>query len=142
MKQFTYRRAETVADAFASAGPDTAYLAGGTNLVDHLRLGIRRPEHVVDVNRLDLGGVSETPEGGLRIGANVRNSELAANLLLRQRFPFVAEALLSGASGQIRNMASTGGNLLQRTRCVYFQDLSTPCNKREAGTGWGVDMFL
>mgnify|MGYP000327161780 CR=1 FL=1 len=136
MKEFEYVRAETVADAISLYGEgDSAYLAGGTNLVDHLRLNIRRPDRVVDVSRLDLGGVEETGDGGVRIGANVRNADLAAHPLIRQRYPFLSEALLAGASGQIRAMASTGGNLLQRTRCVYFQDRSTPCNKREPGTG-------
>lgn len=136
MKQFEYARAATVADALALTGEgDTAYLAGGTNLVDHLRLAIRRPDRVVDISRLDLGGVQDTPAGGLRIGANVRNADLAMHPAVRQRYPFVSQALLAGASGQIRAMASTGGNLLQRTRCVYFQDRSTPCNKREPGSG-------
>ncbi|XVX19679.1 FAD binding domain-containing protein [Actinomycetota bacterium] len=137
MKAFEYTRAGSVAEAIELAGDgrESAYLAGGTNLVDHLRLGIRRPERVVDISRLDLGGVEETAGGGLRIGAGVRNADLGADPALRRLFPFVSEALLAGASGQLRNMASTGGNLLQRTRCVYFQDRSTPCNKREPGSG-------
>lgn len=152
MKAFDYVRAGSVAEALELAGQpladgpgpigdhgaevgETAYLAGGTNLVDHLRLNIRRPGRLVDIGRLDLGGVEETEGGALRIGANVRNADLAAHPLVRERYPFVSEALLAGASGQIRAMATTGGNLLQRTRCVYFQDLSTPCNKREPGTG-------
>lgn len=136
MKDFEYVRATTVSDALAQHERETtAYLAGGTNLVDHLRLGIRRPDRIVDISRLDLGGIEETPDGGLRVGANVRNADLAMSPLVRQRFPFVSQALLAGASGQIRAMASTGGNLLQRTRCVYFQDRSTPCNKREPGSG-------
>lgn len=141
MRPFTYHRAGTLAEALElwregqEAGERTAYLAGGTNLVDHLRLGVAAPERVVDINRLDLGGVEETPEGGLRVGAGVRNAELAAHPLVRTRYPVVSEALLAGASGQLRQMASTGGNLLQRTRCVYFQDVSTPCNKREPGSG-------
>lgn len=147
MKEFEYVRAGSVAEALelavagaqgdpgAQAAGVTAYLAGGTNLVDHLRLGIGRPERVVDISRLDLGGVEETADGGLRVGANVRNADLAAHPLVRQRYPFVSQALLAGASGQIRAMASTAGNLLQRTRCVYFQDRTTPCNKREPGSG-------
>ena len=137
MKAFDYARAGSVQEALELIGDGTgsAFLAGGTNLVDHLRLGIRRPGTVVDISRLDLGGVEETADGGLRIGANVRNADLAIDPLVRQRFPFVSEALLAGASGQIRQMASTAGNLLQRTRCVYFQDRSTPCNKREPGSG-------
>lgn len=135
MKAFAYERPGTIAEALELGGPDAAYLAGGTNLVDHLRLGIKRPERVIDINRLDFGGIDAREDGSMRIGANVRNADLAMNAELRQRFPFVSAALLAGASGQLRNMASTGGNLLQRTRCVYFQDRSTPCNKREPGTG-------
>ncbi len=146
MRPFAYVRATSVDDAISAAttpattdalddAPTTAYLAGGTNLVDHLRLGIRHADRLVDINRLDLGGVEETTDGGVRIGANVRNADLAAHPLIRTRYPMVSQALLAGASGQIRAMASTGGNLLQRTRCVYFQDVTTPCNKREPGTG-------
>ncbi|WP_232549511.1 FAD binding domain-containing protein [Propioniciclava soli] len=139
MKAFAYARPGSIAEALELAGDgddtQTAYLAGGTNLVDHLRLGIARPDTLIDLSRLDFGGVEETADGGLRIGANVRNADLAADPALRRRFPFVSEALLAGASGQLRSMASTGGNLLQRTRCVYFQDRSTPCNKREPGSG-------
>ncbi len=135
MKPFDYTRANSAESAVTLLQADGAFLAGGTNLLDHMRLGIRTPSQLVDINRLALSDVSETADHGLRIGAMVRNSDLAAHPLLRQRFPFVAQALLAGASGQLRNMASTGGNLLQRTRCVYFQDLTTPCNKREPGTG-------
>lgn len=152
MNEFEYTRAATIAEALdlmtsvpadatgSRRGSDAfddapAYLAGGTNLVDHLRLGVRTPSRVVDISLLDLGGITETTDGGLRIGANVRNADLANHPLVRQRYPFVSEALLSGASGQIRAMASTGGNLLQRTRCVYFQDVTTPCSKREPGSG-------
>lgn len=135
MKPFEYQRAPSIDSAVALAASGGVFLAGGTNLVDHLRLGIRRVDRVVDINRLDFGGVEVLDDGGLRIGANVRNSDLAMDAELRRRFPFVSEALLAGASGQLRNMASTAGNLLQRTRCVYFQDLSTPCNKRTPGTG-------
>ena len=135
MKPFTYERAGSVPDAISRITPDGAFLAGGTNLVDHLRLGIRAPEQLVDVSRLDLTDIAEMPGGGVRVGALVKNSEMAANALLRQKYPFLSQALLAGASGQLRNMATTGGNLLQRTRCVYFQDLTTPCNKREPGSG-------
>lgn len=135
MKPFTFERAQTVPEALGLIGAEGAFLAGGTNLVDHLRLGIREVDALVDIRRLDLTEITGTESGGVRIGALVRNSDLAAHPLIRQRYPFVAEALLSGASGQIRNMATTGGNLLQRTRCVYFQDLTTPCNKREPGSG-------
>jgi xanthine dehydrogenase YagS FAD-binding subunit len=135
MNPFDYQRAASVADAVARLGPAGAYLAGGTNLVDHMRLGIRTPAQLVDIGRLPLDQISHSDDGVLRIGALVRNSDLAAHPLVRQQLPFVAQALLAGASGQLRNMATTGGNLLQRTRCVYFQDLTTPCNKREGGSG-------
>ncbi len=136
MKDFAYLRADDAAAAVAavSSDPDATFLAGGTNLVDHLKLGITTPGTVVDVSRLPLDTVEETPTG-LRIGATVRNSDLAAHPVVRREFPALSRALLAGASGQIRNQATTAGNLLQRTRCVYFQDASTPCNKREPGSG-------
>nr|WP_233555415.1 FAD binding domain-containing protein [Deinococcus sp. RM] len=134
MKPFTFERAQTVPEALSLIGEDGAFLAGGTNLVDHLRLGIREVDALMDIRRLDLTEIAGTESGSVRIGALVRNSDLAAHPLIRQRHPFVAEALLSGTSGQIRNMATTGGNLFQRTRCVYFQDLTTTCNKRELGS--------
>lgn len=137
MKPFEYHVATSPADAVATLTrhPDAAYLAGGTNLVDHMKLGVAEPGLLVDVSRLELTDVELTGGGGLRIGANVRNSDLAAHPVVRSRYPMLARALLSGASGQLRNAATTGGNLLQRTRCVYFQDVTTPCNKREPGTG-------
>jgi xanthine dehydrogenase YagS FAD-binding subunit len=140
VKELTYLRPETLDEAVhAWAEHDgAAYLAGGTNLVDHLKLGVARPDVLVDVSRLPLEGIEpyDGPSGsGLRIGANVRNSDLASHPVVRSRFPAVARALLAGASGQIRNQATTGGNLLQRTRCVYFQDVTTPCNKRAPGSG-------
>lgn len=137
MKPFEYRRARDVDDAVAtvSARDDAAFLAGGTNLVDHMKLGVADPELLVDITELPLDSIEQLPDGGLRIGARVRNSDLAADPLVRARFPMLARALLSGASGQLRNLATTGGNLLQRTRCPYFQDVTTPCNKREPGTG-------
>ena len=135
MSPFDYQRAGSVADAVARIGTGGAFLAGGTNLLDHMRLGIRAPQQLVDVSRLPLADITRGDDGVLRIGAMVRNSDMAAHPLVRQHLPFVAQALLAGASGQLRNMATTGGNLLQRTRCVYFQDLTTPCNKREPGTG-------
>ena len=134
MTPFAFHRASSVADAIAQLGSDGAFLAGGTNLVDQMRLGIRSPRNLVDINHLGLDQITRADDGVLRVGALVRNSDMAANPLIRQHFPFVAKALLAGASGQLRNMATTGGNLLQRTRCVYFQDLTTPCNKREPGT--------
>jgi xanthine dehydrogenase YagS FAD-binding subunit len=140
MRALDYVRADTPEDAVAAmaARPGARFLAGGTNLVDHLKLGITAPEALVDVRHLGLEAVEPYDDEhghGLRIGANVRNSDLAAHPLVRSRFPGLARALLAGASGQIRNQATTAGNLLQRTRCVYFQDVSTPCNKRDPGTG-------
>lgn len=137
MKPFDYQRAEDPADAVAavSARPGAAFLAGGTNLVDRLKLGVAEADLLVDVSRLPLDKVTETEDGGLLVGANVRNSDLAANSHIRERYPLLSQALLNGASGQLRNLATTGGNLLQRTRCVYFQNVTTPCNKREPGTG-------
>jgi xanthine dehydrogenase YagS FAD-binding subunit len=137
MTPFTYERATDAAGAVAlvTGRPCATYIAGGTNLVDQLRLGIVQPEALVDVSRLPLDHVRRADDGGLRIGATVRNSDLAAHPDLRRDYPVVAQALLAGASGQIRNAATTAGNLLQRTRCSYFQDVSTPCNKREPGSG-------
>jgi xanthine dehydrogenase YagS FAD-binding subunit len=137
MRPFRYERADDVPAAIAllAEAPQGAFLAGGTNLVDHMRLGIATPDLLVDVRRLTSDQITELPDGGIRIGAAVPNSDLAADRTIRRRFPVLSEALLSGASGQLRNMATTGGNLLQRTRCVYFQDLTTPCNKREPGSG-------
>lgn len=137
MNPFAYGRATDARRAVASVASDPAamFLGGGTNLVDHMRLGVARPDRLVDVTHLPFDRVEEMEDGGLRIGANVRNSDLAAHPLIRTRYPMLSQALLSGASGQLRNMATTGGNLLQRTRCVYFQDVTTPCNKREPGSG-------
>jgi xanthine dehydrogenase YagS FAD-binding subunit len=134
---FSYERASDPAGAVAlvSSRPGAAYVAGGTNVVDHLRLGIANPETLVDVSRLPLDHVEPDADGGLRIGATVRNSDLAAHPAVRRDYPVLAQALLAGASGQIRNAATTAGNILQRTRCSYFQDASTPCNKREPGSG-------
>ncbi|MDF2442061.1 MAG: xanthine dehydrogenase YagS FAD-binding subunit [Subtercola sp.] len=136
MKTFEYTRPADVRSALTSLGmPGARPLAGGTNLVDLLKLGVERPDLLVDINRLDFGGIEPTDDGGLLIGAGVRNSDLGADLLVRTRFPVLSMALLSAASGQLRNMASTGGNLLQRTRCTYFTDASKPCNKRHPGSG-------
>jgi xanthine dehydrogenase YagS FAD-binding subunit len=134
---FDYARASDPRTAVETvmARPGAAFLGGGTNLVDHMKLGLASPELLVDVTRLPLDAIEELPDGGLRIGATVRNSDLAAHPLLRRRYPVLSQALLAGASGQLRNAATTGGNLLQRTRCGYFQDVTTPCNKREPGTG-------
>ena len=137
MNPFDYERATDAAGAVASvaARPGATFLAGGTNLVDHLKLGITAPELLVDISHLPLTAVEEEADGALVIGANVRNADLAAHPLVRSRYPALSRALLSGASGQLRNLATTGGNLLQRTRCVYFQDVTTPCNKRVPGSG-------
>jgi len=137
MNPFAYERAADAAGAVARVAghPGAAFLGAGTNLVDHMKLGIAHPELLVDVTRLPFDRVEERQGGGVRIGAAVRNSDLAAHPLIRSRYPLLAQALLAGASGQLRNLATTGGNLLQRTRCVYFQDVTTPCNKRAPGTG-------
>lgn len=140
MKPFAYVRATGVQEAAAAyAGhPGSRYLGGGTNLVDLMKLGVETPATLIDITGLPLREVEELPTGGLRIGAMVRNSDLAAHPLVRARFPVLTQALLAGASGQLRNVATTGGNLLQRTRCPYFQDVSKPCNKRAPGTGCGA----
>lgn len=137
MIPFDYASAADTDSAVATvtSRPGAAFLGGGTNLVDHMKLGVASPDLLVDVTRLPLDGIEELPDGGLRIGATVRNSDLAAHPLLRLRYPLLSQALLAGASGQLRNAATTAGNLLQRTRCSYFQDVTTPCNKREPGTG-------
>jgi xanthine dehydrogenase YagS FAD-binding subunit len=136
MRPFRYERPTDAAGAVAAvAQPGAMYLGGGTNLVDLMKLGVETPERLVDVSRLPLDRIEETPNGGLLIGAAVRNGELAADRAVRERYPLLALALLSGASGQLRNVATTGGNLLQRTRCAYFQDVSKPCNKRRPGSG-------
>jgi xanthine dehydrogenase YagS FAD-binding subunit len=137
MIPFQYHRATSVADAVTAVAdrPDAVFLAGGTNLVDHMKLGVVEPGLVVDVGHLPLTDVDLLPNGTLRIGADVRNSDLAAYPVVRSHYPVLARALLSAASGQLRNLATTAGNLLQRTRCVYFQDVTTPCNKRAPGTG-------
>jgi xanthine dehydrogenase YagS FAD-binding subunit len=134
---FRYERVEYAAAAVATidASPGAKFLGGGTNLVDLMRLGVETPATLVDVTRLPFRQVEELDDGGLRIGAAVRNSDLAANPAVRRLYPVLAQALLAGASGQLRNLATTGGNLLQRTRCFYFMDASKPCNKRAPGSG-------
>jgi xanthine dehydrogenase YagS FAD-binding subunit len=134
---FTYQLADSAEDAvrILAGRSDAVFLGGGTNLVDHMKLGVVAPKLVVDISRLPLTGFTPTADGGLRIGANERNTEVAVDPVVRSRYPALARATLSGATGQLRNLATTGGNLLQRTRCVYFQDVTTPCNKREPGTG-------
>src|SRR5436190_16464124 len=137
MQPFTYLRAESIEDALAAIrDPATRCLAGGTNLVDLMKGDIETPARIVDITRLPLTGINETADGGLRIGALVRNSDLAQHRTVRERYPLLSRALLSGASPQLRNMASVGGNLLQRTRCYYFYDNAFhACNKRQPGSG-------
>ncbi|MFF8404027.1 FAD binding domain-containing protein [Streptomyces sp. NPDC014846] len=137
MNGFAYVRPGSLQEAVEAYAthPGAHYLAGGTNLVDLMKLGVERPAALIDVGRLPLDRVEELPDGSLRAGATVRNSDLAADPRVRDRYPVLSQALLAGASGQLRNAATTGGNLLQRTRCPYFQDLDKPCNKREPGTG-------
>lgn len=137
MREFGYQRAFDVPGTVALLGtdPDARVLGGGTNLVDLMKTGVERPGLLIDVRELPLDRIEATDDGGLRIGATVTNSDLAADPEVRRRYPALAEAVLAGASGQLRNMATVGGNLLQRTRCGYFADLSKPCNKREPGTG-------
>jgi xanthine dehydrogenase YagS FAD-binding subunit len=140
MKPFTYERATSPAAAAAAAArtPGSRFAAGGTNLLDLMKLEIETPGHLIDVNGLGLDRVEPTGEGGLRIGALVRNADLAANSQVRRDYGVLARALVAGASGQLRNMATTAGNLLQRTRCPYFYDTNMPCNKRKPGSGCGA----
>ena len=136
MKPFRYERARDVASACASAAhPSTKFIAGGTNLVDLMKMEIETPAHLVDIGRLPLDRIEETALGGLRIGARVTNSVVAVDMRVRRRYPLLSQAILAGASTQLRNKATTGGNLLQRTRCPYFYDTTKPCNKREPGAG-------
>ncbi|MGR6920827.1 FAD binding domain-containing protein [[Actinomadura] parvosata] len=134
MRPFEYARAGSTAEAVRAFAPGTMYLGGGTNLVDLMRLGVAEPERLVDVSRLPLDAVEERGER-VRVGATVRNTDLAAHPLIRARYPMLARAVLTGASGQVRNVATVAGNLLQRTRCTYFQDVTRPCNKRRPGSG-------
>jgi xanthine dehydrogenase YagS FAD-binding subunit len=140
MREFRYERAPDAAAAVAllAGAPDGAFLGGGTNLVDLMKLGVATPDVLVDVRELTSTEVTELPDGGLRIGAGVPNADLAADPRVRERLPVLAQALLAGASGQLRNRATTGGNLLQRTRCGYFTDVTKPCNKRTPGSGCGA----
>ncbi|MFE9096779.1 FAD binding domain-containing protein [Streptomyces sp. NPDC007264] len=137
MREFDYHRASDVAGAVALLGtdPDARFLGGGTNLVDLMKSGVERPARLVDVRELPLDRIESTQDGGLRIGATVTNSDLAAHPDVRRRYPALTQAVLAGASGQLRNMATLGGNLLQRTRCGYFADVTKPCNKRVPGSG-------
>ena len=136
MRTFTYEKAQSPAAAAAAARTEGAkFIAGGTNLLDLMKLQIETPAHLIDVNGLALDKIEETPEGGLRIGALVRNTDLAADPRVRRDYAVLSRALLAGASGQLRNKATTAGNLLQRTRCPYFYDTNQPCNKRQPGSG-------
>ena len=140
MRAFTYERATepraaVAAVARAGAGAGAKFISGGTNLLDLMRLEIEQPTHLVDISRLPLRDIEELPDGGLRLGAQAPNSDVAADPRVRTRYPVLTQALLSGASGQLRNKASTGGNLLQRTRCPYFYDTAAVCNKRDPGSG-------
>jgi xanthine dehydrogenase YagS FAD-binding subunit len=140
MRTFTYTRARTPADAAAQAArsPGAKFIAGGTNLLDLMKLEIETPRHLIDVNGLALDKIEPTADGGLRIGALVRNTDLAADARVRRDYGVLSRALLAGASGQLRNKATTAGNLLQRTRCAYFYDTAQPCNKRQPGSGCGA----
>jgi xanthine dehydrogenase YagS FAD-binding subunit len=137
MKPFTYERAQSPAEAAATAArnPGAKFIAGGTNLLDLMKLQIETPQHLVDVNRLKLDKIEATTDGGLRIGALVRNTDLAADERVRRDYGLLSRALVAGATGQLRNQATTAGNLLQRTRCPYFYDTNMPCNKRQPGSG-------
>lgn len=135
MKPFAYARASERADATAQAANNATYIAGGTNLLDLMKLEVMTPDKLVDINRLDLSEITVTDDGGLRIGALVTNSDCAADERVRSDYPVLSRAILAGASGQLRNKATTGGNLCQRTRCYYFYDTAMPCNKREPGSG-------
>jgi xanthine dehydrogenase YagS FAD-binding subunit len=140
MKPFTFERASSPAEAAAAAvrHPGAKFVAGGTNLLDLMKLEIETPGHLIDVNGLALDKIEATAEGGLRIGALVRNTDLAADERVRRDYGVLSRALVAGASGQLRNMATTAGNLLQRTRCPYFYDTNQPCNKRVPGSGCGA----
>jgi xanthine dehydrogenase YagS FAD-binding subunit len=137
MTPFTYERAQdvTAATMTVATRPGAKFVSGGTNLLDLMKLEIEQPTHLVDVSRVPLSSIEDTVDGGLRIGSQVLNSDVAADLRVRERYPVLSQALLAGASGQLRNKASTGGNLLQRTRCYYFYDTTKRCNKRKPGSG-------
>lgn len=140
MRAFTYEKAQSPSSAAAAAArnPGAKFIAGGTNLLDLMKLEIETPTHLIDVNGLGLDKIEATPDGRLRVGALVRNTDLAADERVRRDYPVLSRALVAGASGQLRNMATTAGNLLQRTRCPYFYDTNMPCNKRAPGSGCGA----
>jgi len=136
MQSFEFQRARDALSAIAAgAKSGTRFVAGGTTLLDLMKLNVERPEHIIDINGLPLDEVEPLADGGLKIGATVRNSALAHHPIVQRDYAVLSQALLAGASGQLRNMATTGGNLLQRTRCMYFRDTAMPCNKREPGSG-------
>ncbi|MDB5866541.1 MAG: FAD-binding molybdopterin dehydrogenase [Betaproteobacteria bacterium] len=143
MQSFAFIRTEDASTAIASGaksktaqqGASVRFVAGGTTLIDLMKLNVERPEHVIDINRLPLDRIEPLADGGLKIGATVRNSDLANHAIVQRDYPVLSQAILAGASAQLRNMATTGGNLLQRTRCMYFRDTASACNKREPGTG-------
>jgi xanthine dehydrogenase YagS FAD-binding subunit len=140
MRPFTYERAASAEAAVKSAAehPNAKFLAGGTNLLDLMKLEIEQPAHLIDVGRLPLAAIEDTPDGGLRIGAMASNTAVAADARVRSRYPVLTQALVAGGSAQLRNKASVGGNLMQRTRCAYFYDTTKPCNKRAPGSGCGA----
>lgn len=139
MTPFVYERAQDEAAAVQIASPDSKFLAGGTNLVDLMKYDVEKPRTLIDINRLALAAIEPLPDGGLRLGALARNSDTANHPLVRQKYPLLSKAILSGASPQLRNLATNGGNLMQRTRCPYFMDIGFPqCNKRAPGTGCGA----
>lgn len=137
MKSFTFERAQSPAEAAKTAAhsPDTKFIAGGTNLLDLMKLQIETPAHLIDVSKLSLDKIEKTEDGGMRIGAMVTNTDLAADMIIRKDYAVLSRAIMAGASGQLRNKATTSGNLLQRTRCPYFYDTNQDCNKREPGSG-------
>jgi xanthine dehydrogenase YagS FAD-binding subunit len=137
VKRFTYERTAHPFDAVVAAGRQAGakFISGGTNLLDLMKLEIETPSHLIDISRLPLNAIDDVPGGGMRIGAQALNADVAADDRVRARYPVLSQALLAGASGQLRNKASTGGNLLQRTRCAYFYDIAAPCNKRDPGKG-------
>ena len=140
MRPFTYERAQSAEAAVKSAAqhPNAKYLAGGTNLLDLMKLEIEAPAHLIDVGRLPLAQIEDTADGGLRIGAMTTNSHVAADARVRSRYPVLTQAIVAGGSPQLRNKATVAGNLLQRTRCAYFYDTTKPCNKRQPGSGCGA----
>lgn len=137
MNRFTYTKTHSLEEALHEVVPNngTKFIAGGTNIIDLIRANVERPDHLIDITHLDLHRIEETPEGGLRLGALAKNADTAYHELVQMRYPLLAKAILAGATPQLRNMATNGGNLLQRTRCYYFYDTATPCNKRIPGQG-------